>query len=559
LLQFCFTTLFAQEGKYIIRFTDKAGTPYSLSNPSAYLSERAIERRNRQKIPVDSSDLPITPRYLDSLRAAGAEILNVSKWFNQALVRITDEVILDKINSFPFVIASQRLSPQVMSVQSTGQSQTKSKWDDIETEGKTLPNNSTRVQSDITDYGNSYNQIHIHEGEFLHNQGFKGNGIVIAVLDAGFNSYKSNPALDSIRMKGRILGEWDFVKNEASVNEDHAHGMYCLSAMAANRPGVMVGSAPHASYWLLRTEDAASEYPIEEQNWVAAAEFADSAGADMISSSLGYVSFDDPSYNYSYAQRDGNTSLITRGADKAAQKGILVMISAGNYGTRTDDVKYVACPADGDSVMAVGSVNISGIISGFSSWGPNGAGKVKPSVVSVGQGTVLANAAGNTFASNGTSYSNPNLAGLIACLWQAFPEFNNMEIMRAVERSAHQFSHPDDRYGHGIPNFRKAYEILQAEKELRANSQILGNDHIKAYPLPFTDNLKVLLKGRINGTVLLRLLDGHGRIIETKSLTTVTDLYYNISFTRTFSLNSGVYYIQYDDGLNRTMTPVIRQ
>src|SRR4030095_4114842 len=299
-----------------------------------------------------------------------------------------------------------------------------------------------------------------HEGEYMHDRGYTGAGITIAILDAGFSGYKTNPAMDSVRLQGRILGEWDYVMNESSVTEDHPHGLYCFSIIAANKPGAIVGSAPHASFWLLRTEDAAQEYPVEEQNWVVAAEFADSAGADMISSSLGYADFDDPSYNHSYAQRDGNTTIITKGADFAAKKGMIVMNSAGNYGARADDFKYVSCPADGDSVVAVGATDMAGNIASFSSWGPNGAGKIKPNIVSVGQGTTLANTSGNAASGNGTSFSNPNMAGLIACLWQAFPEFSNMEIIDGVEKSAHKYNAPDDRYGYGIPNFRKAFAGL---------------------------------------------------------------------------------------------------
>ncbi|WP_315817438.1 S8 family serine peptidase [Paraflavitalea speifideaquila] len=207
----------------------------------------------------------------------------------------------------------------------------------------------------------------------------------------------------------------------------------------------------------MRTEQVGVEYPVEEQYWTAAAEFADSAGADMISSSLGYADFDDHAFDHTYAQRDGNTSIITRAADYAARKGMIVMNSAGNYGNRTDDLKFVICPADGDSVVAVGSVNNAGIIAGSSSWGPNSKGRIKPNIVSVGQGAIMANVNGNPMSSNGTSFSNPNVAGLIACLWQAFPELNNMAIIDAVQRSAHKFNNPDERFGYGLPDFKKRW------------------------------------------------------------------------------------------------------
>jgi serine protease AprX len=243
--------------------------------------------------------------------------------------------------------------------------------------------------------------------------------------------------------------------------------------VASNSPGSMVGTAPHEKFWLFRTEDAATEYPVEEQNWAVAAEFADSAGADMISSSLGYAEFGDPTFNHTYSQRNGNTTLITLAADLAAKKGMIVMNSAGNSGELATEYKYVSCPADGDSVMTVGATDINGNIAAFSSWGPNGAGKLKPNIVSVGQGTIISNQAGNATSGNGTSFSSPNVAGLIACLWQAFPEYSNMQIIEEVQKSAHKYNNPDERYGYGIPNFRKAFYSL-LKRSFSANTVSAG-------------------------------------------------------------------------------------
>jgi subtilisin family serine protease len=394
----------------------------------------------------------------------------------------------------------------------------------------------------------------------LHELGFTGDGITIALLDAGYQAYKSNRAFDSIRSQGKILGEWDYVMNEASVNEDYFHGANCLSIIAANIPGVMVGSAPHASFWLLRTEDVYSEYPVEEQNWAAAAEFADSAGADMISTSLGYNIFDNPIYNHVYAQRDGNTTIITRAADLAAHKGMIVTVSAGNDGARTDDYKYVSVPADADSVLTVGAINGAGVIASFSCWGPNGAGKLKPNVVSVGQGTILVNTAGNAVGGNGTSYSNPNMAGLVACLWEAFPEFTNMEIINAVQESSDRYLNPDpQRYGYGIPNFRIAYENLLKERQRRKYEGVLGDEWIKAYPVPFNGNLSVLVKSKVDGTASLQLVDAMGRQIEKKTITVLTDQYYPITFDRATSLAKGVYFIRFNDGKNKRTIKLMKQ
>lgn len=448
----------AQYSRYIISFKNKKGTPFSLANPSQFLSAKSLARRSRQNITIDSTDLPVTPDYIDSIRAiANVRILNKSNWLNQVCISTTDPDALTRINSFSFVktaapvalrlIAPPGYNPKIEKEQPSA--------------AKTIHENSVTVNA--LDYGNTFNQIHLHNGEYLHNQGFTGEGITIAILDAGFFGYKTNPMFDSVRLQSRVLGEWDFVAGEQSVDEDNIHGMYCFSIMAANRPGSMVGGSPKAKFYLYRTEDVSSEYPVEEQNWAAGAELADSLGVDMISSSLGYSDFDDHSFDHGYAQRDGNTSIITRAADLAAQKGIIVMNSAGNSGASSDDQKFVVCPADGDSVMAVGAIDANGSIAAFSSWGPNGAGKRKPDIVSLGIATTIAGINGNPSNGNGTSFANPNIAGLIACFWQAFPEFNNMTIIDAVQRSSSKYNNPDNRFGYGIPDFKKAFAILVAK------------------------------------------------------------------------------------------------
>jgi serine protease AprX len=456
---------YGQFTRYIVQFTDKKGTQFTIANPAAYLSTKALGRRTRYGIAIDSTDLPVSKAYLDSIASVpNVTILNKSKWLNQVLIVTTDPAALAKINSFPFVKSNSRIAPRLRQ----GESTTDRKFADLENE-QPVTGKMQSPQDVQLDYGGTLNQIRIHKGDFLHNLGFTGQAMTIAILDAGFFNYLGNPALDSVRLQGRVLGTWDYVANNSSVNEDYVHGANCFSIIASNRPGSIVGSAPHSSFWLLRTEDAGSEYPVEEQNWAAAAEFADSAGVDMISSSLGYADFDDPSFNHTYAQRDGNTSIVTRAADLAARKGLIVMNSAGNSGGSGGDAKFVACPADGDSVVSVGAVDAHGNIASFSSWGPNGAGKLKPNIVSVGQGTVYASTAGNPIAGNGTSYSNPNIAGLIACFWQAFPELSNMQLIDAVQRSADRFSNPDMRYGYGIPDFRKAfYKVLRDRALLNA-------------------------------------------------------------------------------------------
>ncbi len=446
---------YAQFSRYIVKLKDKGTNPFSISNPSQYLTQRAIDRRTRYSIVIDSTDLPVTPRYIDSIRMAGTvTILNVSKWLNQVAIQTNDAAALAKINSFPFVISTGPVA-------SRNQQNDKTVNKKLDAPDNTFPVPPATPQgiTDFYNYGLSFGQVHLNNGEFLHNRGFRGQGMHMAVLDAGFFHYLSLPTFDSIRNNNQVLGTWDFVTGNASVDEDHTHGMNCLSIIAANMPGIFMGTAPKTSFYLYRTEDVNSEYPIEEQNWVAGMERADSLGIDISSTSLGYFTFDNAIFNYTYANMDGNTTISAKGADLAAKKGILVVLAAGNEGGSA--WHYIITPSDADSVMAVGAVSTSGVVGGFSSFGPSSDGQIKPNVAAVGVGAVIANPSNGqpTFGS-GTSFACPNMAGLTTCLWQAFPEINNMGIMNAMQQSATRANNPDDRTGYGIPDMKKAFVML---------------------------------------------------------------------------------------------------
>ncbi len=451
---FLSTAAEAQFSRHIIRFKDKGSNPFTLSNPSQYLTQRAISRRTRYNIPVDSTDLPVTPRYIDSLRLAGnVSILNTSKWLNQVLIRTTDAAALAKINAMPFVLSSSPIAPRLqntsMGVDKLG------KTDNIEGNNEPSPENLT----DYYNYGRSNGQVKIHQGDFLHNHGFRGEGMHLAMLDAGFFNYLTLRPFDSIRQNNQILGTWDFVANEPSVNEDNSHGMLCLSTIAANVPGVFVGTSPKTSFYLYRTEDVASEYPVEEQNLAAGLERSDSVGVDLCSISLGYTEFDDPIFNYTYANLNGNTTISARASDLAAKKGMLIVVANGNEGTKP--WRFLVSPADGDSVMAVGAVDTLGNVAAFSSYGPSSDGQIKPNVSAVGLNAVVASAStGAPVYGNGTSFASPNMAGITSCLWQAFPEVNNMGIIDALQQSASKASAPDNRVGYGIPDAKKAFVHL---------------------------------------------------------------------------------------------------
>lgn len=449
----------AQFTRYIVRLKDKGNASFTLANPGAYLSQRAIDRRTKYNIPLDSTDLPVTPTYITQIRnVANVTVLNVSKWLNAISIQTNDAAAINTINAMPFV---QSVGGLAARPGEGGRLITPNKFA-LEEITTPLPSNTGKtgdINGDFFNYGtSSYNEIHLHNGEFLHNIGLRGQGMQIAVLDGGFQNYTSLKAFDSINANGQVLSTWDFVARNASVTEDHQHGMQCLSTIAANIPGQFVGKAPKASFHLFRTEDVASEYPIEEHNWVCGAERADSAGVDIISSSLGYYDFDNAVFNYTYANMDGNTTMAAKGADLAAKKGLLVFNSAGNEGGNAWN--FLVTPSDGDSVIAVGAVSVSGAVGNFSSYGPSGDGQVKPEVASVGVAALVQTTSNTVGASNGTSFACPNMAGLGTCLWQAFPEYNNMKIVQALKAAGSKYTNPDNRIGYGIPNMKLAFTNL---------------------------------------------------------------------------------------------------
>ncbi len=538
LFTFLFFVADAQLNRYVIQFSHKGSNTFSISNPANFLSARSILRRTKYNISIDSTDLPITPQFLDSIKnVPNVTVLNKSKWLNLVTIYTTDNAAIAKINSFPFVKSVNTIAARTVLENTTPHSKFNNETIEPTNYSIAFRNSNTAVN-----YGQTFGQINFHNGQFLHDRGFQGEGMILSILDAGYLSYKTNPAFDSIRLNNQILGEWNFVGNSQNTDTYHGHGMNCLSTIAANRPGLMVGTATHAKFWLFISEDVFSEYPIEEVNWAAAAEFADSVGTDLISSSLGYQDFDNPIFDHLYAERNGNTALVTIAADLAAKKGMLVLNSAGNYGSFADQQKFISCPADGDSVIAVGATNVAGGIANFSSWGPNSNGKIKPNIVSVGQGTIIANNAGNPVSGNGTSFSNPNIAGLITCLWGAYPEFSNMKIMDAVQKSAHKFSNPDDRFGHGIPNMRTAFYLLKNE---RSRQQFGNAGWFKASPNPFTIKIDVSFIADNSGQVKLFLKNINGTKLDSVNFITDSLDYKTHSFLNLENLPAGYYSVQY--------------
>jgi serine protease AprX len=542
---FIFQQATAQEYKFLIRFRDKKNNGYRLSDPSAFLSAKSIARRQKQHILIDSTDLPLSSVYMDSLGSLPSlQIVSRSKWFNLVMISVQDSSLLSRVLQFPFVISSEPVNnrrlkkiPDQVSI-----NQVNSAAGGLVTEEK----NSVSGNISDADYGVALNQVHIHHGEYLHNQGFQGKGMTVAILDNGFKNYLSNVAFDSLRLNQRILGSYDFVHQKTSVNEESSHGAHCFSIIAADIPGTMIGTAPMASYWLFKTEDDLSESPVEEQNWVAAAEFADSVGVDLITTSLGYGYFDNSKYDIGYPERNGHTSLVTIAANMAVSKGMIVTASAGNSGNDDADSKYVLCPADGDKVYTVGASDYLGNIAGFSSWGPNGSGQVKPDGVSIGAGTSFIGTDGNTYSGNGTSFSNPNLAGLIICLWQAFPEFGTQEILTAVRESSDHYDHPDDRYGFGIPDFEIAYHSLLLKRNAGLNP-LTSTDWIHVFPVPFEEKIYLYILPVVSGEASIQLMNVNGKLMRTQTAVMIAGQAQLVEYKIPQPLAKGAYFIRYID------------
>lgn len=420
--------------KYRISLKDKAATDYSLQKPEMYLSKKSIERRKRQGLEIDSTDLPVCKKYVDAIRKKGVHVLVTGKWDNFVTVSCNDSMLIAEIAGLPFVRSTERVWRGVAKRAS---------------ERDSLINKPLRTDSL---YGPAITQIKMSHADRLHEAGFKGQGMTIAVIDAGFHNVDKIEAMKNIN----ILGTRDFVNPEADIYAESSHGMSVLSCMAMNQPNVMIGTAPEASYWLLRSEDEYSENLVEQDYWAAAIEFADSVGVDLVNTSLGYYSFDDPAKNYRYRDLNGHYALMSREAAKAADKGIVVVCSAGNSGSGS--WKKITPPGDAENVITVGAVNKYGVLAPFSSVGNTADGRVKPDVVAVGLGSDVMGTDGNLRHANGTSFSSPIMCGMVACLWQACSELTAKEIIELVRRSGDRAVFPDNIYGYGIPDLWKAYQ-----------------------------------------------------------------------------------------------------
>jgi serine protease AprX len=478
--------------KYWIQFTDKNNSSYSVNQPLDFLSPQAIARRQQQNIAITEQDFPVNPSYIASIQNfASTKVIHTSRWMNAVTIECWDTLAMQNIEDLPFVAQTQvvqRLKRvDGLSEKFEGEITTSRSSDIIISNNTNFP------------YGVCYRQNHLHYIDYLHDLGFNGQGVHIAVIDSGFEFAHEMDCFRHVFEEGRVLSTKDFVEDDGDVFWDHYHGTAVWSTMAAYIEGVYYGTAIKASYHLLRSEAADYEHLIEEDNWVAAAEYADSAGVDIINTSLGYATFDDSTHNHSYADMDGNTTRIARAADIAASKGILLVTSAGNMGGSA--WQYITTPGDADSTLTVGAVDSVGRYAFFSSTGPSSDGDIKPNVVSVGWNTYLILPWGETIVrGNGTSFSSPMMAGMAACLWQALPDFSAQELKKLIEESAHQYHQPDSLMGYGIPNFYQAYRSVTG-LTYKIDPGITVLTH---YPSPFNQELNLIVRSDREQEVELR-------------------------------------------------------
>ena len=506
---------------YWVQFADKANSPYSIDNPEEFLSQRALERRARLDIGIDEYDIPVNPQYLQAVADCGAQIINPSKWLNGVSVYTDSEEVVDAIRLLSFVEAV-RNCPSFPEAQLE-----KEAWlaDEMKATGSPV------VYRDF--YGGAHDQVYQLKVNQLHERGYDGTGVVIAVLDGGFRGTDEHPAFDNMREEGRLLGVRDFVFGSSSVYTQSSHGNACLSTMAAYVPNTMVGTAPKASYYLFHTEDGTQENIVEEYNWVSGAELADSLGVDVCSTSLGYIDFDMPQWDHPFEHFDGHTAPMTIGAEIAASRGMICMNSAGNEG---DGVCTLGIPADAEHILTVGAVDANGDRADFSSVGPTYDGRIKPDVMAMGEDTYVAgNPTGSYqyYNGSGTSFSNPVLAGAVACLRQARPYASVQEICDAVRAAGNNVNNPDNYNGYGIPNFVAALEMLGVDEHETASDNI-----ISVFPNPSRGKVRVALKKGLDKTNMT-LYDNIGRIIVNTVSVNELEMVLN-------NLSSGVYTIKAD-------------
>ncbi len=478
-----------------VYFADKENVQASIDNPITILTQEALDRKALHDVVIDERDVPVTDAYVQEIKnAPGITLWAKSKWMNCVYVQgtLTD---IEDLQSFPYVVGIEYADK------------------DLNFPVPAAPDDKFEVEETASrieyNYGAAANQIEMIHGDYLHEQDYTGEGMIVAVMDSGFPNFQSNPGFSHIMDDGRLLGTFDFFSRTEDVTGTGSHGVNTTSDIGGYLENQFVGTAPNASFYLFRTEYGPDENPREEAWWVAALERADSLGVDVTNTSLSYQAYDNSNYDHSYEDLDGVTTFAARGANIATEKGMIVVSSAGNAG---NGFGTVATPADALNILTVGAVNPSGNYVSFSSRGPTVDGRIKPDVMAQGQNAAVISSNGNVDFSNGTSFSSPILAGAVTCLWQSKPEATNFEVMEAVRASAHLYENPTDQMGYGIPNFQTAYNLLNG---LGIEDQLLKSN-FAVYPNPVKDRLFVSFpESEVSGKIELYTVLGE-RVLEFK-------------------------------------------
>ena len=526
---------FSQEDAWVY-FKDKPNSATELANPLTILSQRALDRRSNQGIALDISDVSVYQPYIDEVTASnGITVKAKSKWLNCLHIRgsqadINALKLLSSVLSVDFANKTLNSSPN----------KTKAKL-------RYKPVNKTMETNVTYNYGTSSNQIQMLNGILLHQANYTGSGKIIAVLDAGFPGVNTAQPFQRLRDNAQILGGYNYVTKSNDFYSGATHGTAVLSLMGGFTDGQLIGTAPDAQYYLFITEDDASENPVEESNWVEAAEEADRVGVDIITSSLGYFGYDDTTYGHTYADMTGNAAFASKGANIAFSKGIVVLASSGNEGATTEP--HVGVPAEALNVIAVGAVKADESYASFSSIGPSFDGRVKPDVMAQGNPAVLSDIAGNIGTGSGTSFSCPIMAGMVACLWQALPGKNAQQIKQLILQSSDNFAEPAvksrPQYGYGIPDFSLALSNGLSVTDFSKSDFVV-------YPNPTNDFISVTLANNSDSkTIAIYNVLGQKVLENTISTQSPT-----ISLK---SLNNGIYFYKLESNDFSKSGKIIKQ
>jgi serine protease AprX len=518
--------------RYMVFLTDKANNTYSLDEPEAFLSARSLERRAAQEITLTEADLPVSQAYINRLKETGAAVYYQSRWFNAALIE-ANAAQLATVESLPMVQQVVYVAPGAKLGKGAGNGRKQLRRNAVT---KSFPPETLQNQL-----------LGVPQ---MQEAGYTGEGKLVAVLDGGFTAVDQLPYFSHLFGRNLLLAQRDFTTNSRDVFRYSAHGTKALSTIAAIDSSTLIGTAPLASLMLAVTEDVSSEYVIEEYNWLMAAEWADSAGADVITASLGYNTFDDPAMNYTYQDMDGETTVSARAANFASERGILVVTSAGNSGN--DSWRYIVTPADAFHILSVGAVTAEAEVAFFSSRGPTADGRMKPEVAALGVQTIVADPYGGFTTGNGTSFAAPQIAGFAAAVWQAYPELNNLELREAILESGSHYSNPNNDIGRGIPYFPKLQRIILSTGTEREETPLL------VYPNPVSQGQVFIQLAPSPDPVFASLYSASGVLVTEKEKLLLMPggkplFQFNIQ-----ELQQGVYFLHLQQGKERYVRKIFK-